>query len=51
MARHPDPGVRVALAEAVAYWSTPGVTDLLRELASDPHPDVREAARSVSEQS
>ncbi|MGW2018356.1 HEAT repeat domain-containing protein [Streptomyces sp. NPDC001927] len=51
LARHPDPGVRVALAEAVAYWSTPGVADLLRELTSDPHPDVREAARSVSEQS
>ncbi|MEU9704969.1 HEAT repeat domain-containing protein [Streptomyces sp. NPDC047981] len=50
LARHPDPGVRIALVEAVGYWSTPGVDSLVRELACDPDPDVSEAARSVSEQ-
>ncbi|MFE7600245.1 HEAT repeat domain-containing protein [Streptomyces sp. NPDC057494] len=44
LARHPDPAVRIALVEAVAYWSTPGVPDLLRELGRDPDPGVREAA-------
>ncbi|MEU8524399.1 MULTISPECIES: HEAT repeat domain-containing protein [Streptomyces] len=43
LARHPDPAVRVALVEAVAYWKTPGVPELLRELANDPDPGVREA--------
>ncbi|WP_418958508.1 HEAT repeat domain-containing protein [Streptomyces tritici] len=43
LAGHPDPAVRTALVEAVAYWSTPGVRDLLGQLATDPHPDVREA--------
>ena len=49
LARHPDPAVRTALVEAVAYWSTPGVLDLLRELADDPHPDVREAVADALE--
>jgi hypothetical protein len=33
----------VALVEAVASWSTPGVKELLHRLGQDPHPDVREA--------
>ncbi|MFD7322091.1 HEAT repeat domain-containing protein [Streptomyces sp. NPDC059875] len=47
LARHPDAAVRVALVEAVTYWSTPGVGALLRELAQDPHPDVREAVEGA----
>lgn len=43
LAGHPDPVVRVALVEAVAYWSTPGVAALLRELAGDADSGVREA--------
>ncbi|MFI6062133.1 HEAT repeat domain-containing protein [Streptomyces sp. NPDC051286] len=43
LAGHPDPQVRVALVEAVAGWSTPGVQELLHRLGQDPHPDVREA--------
>ncbi|MFG2330640.1 HEAT repeat domain-containing protein [Streptomyces sp. NPDC048604] len=49
LAGHPDPTVRTALVEAVAYWRTPGVQDLLRELADDPHPDVREAVADALE--
>ncbi|MEU2237168.1 HEAT repeat domain-containing protein [Streptomyces vietnamensis] len=47
LARHPDPTVRAALVEAVAYWSTPGVDSLLRELGNDPDPRVREAVEDV----
>ncbi|MGW3657623.1 HEAT repeat domain-containing protein [Streptomyces sp. NPDC005151] len=43
LAGHPAPQVRVALVEAVAGWSTPGVQELLHRLGQDPHPDVREA--------
>ncbi|MFJ6576621.1 HEAT repeat domain-containing protein [Streptomyces sp. NPDC091368] len=43
LAGHPDPEVRIALVQAVAYWSTPGVPELLRELGQDPDPRVREA--------
>jgi hypothetical protein len=49
LARHPDAAVRVALVEAVASWSTPGVDSVLRELAQDPHPDVREAVEDAME--
>ncbi|MEV7375883.1 HEAT repeat domain-containing protein [Streptomyces sp. NPDC090301] len=44
LARHDDPTVRIALVEAASSWSTPGVDALLRELALDPDPGVREAA-------
>lgn len=44
LAGHADPAVRTALVEAVAYWSTPGVAALLRELERDADPGVREAA-------
>jgi hypothetical protein len=44
---HPDPEVREELVWAVARWSTPGVTELLDNLADDPHPDVREAVEAV----
>ncbi|WP_216822233.1 HEAT repeat domain-containing protein, partial [Streptomyces aureus] len=44
LARHDDPAVRIALAEAAASWSTPGVDLLLKELADDLDPGVREAA-------
>ncbi|MFD4943922.1 HEAT repeat domain-containing protein [Streptomyces sp. NPDC058239] len=43
LADHPDPQVRVALVEAVANWSTPGVRELLDRLSQDPDADVREA--------
>ncbi|MFH9722925.1 HEAT repeat domain-containing protein [Streptomyces sp. NPDC017254] len=43
LAGHADPAVRIALVEAVAYWSTPGVAALLRELEDDADPGVREA--------
>ncbi|MFJ2058375.1 HEAT repeat domain-containing protein [Streptomyces sp. NPDC087908] len=43
LARHADPAVRIALVEAVAHWSTPGVDALLSELERDPDPRVREA--------
>jgi hypothetical protein len=42
LAEHPDPEVRLALACAVARWSTPGVDALLDRLAADPDPQVRE---------
>ncbi|MFE4957771.1 hypothetical protein ACFRCW_27800 [Streptomyces sp. NPDC056653] len=35
----------MALVEAVAGWSTPGVQQLLHRLSQDPHADVREAGR------
>ncbi|MCX4982742.1 HEAT repeat domain-containing protein [Streptomyces sp. NBC_00572] len=43
LAGHADPAVRIALVEAVASWSTPGVDVLLRELEGDPDSGVREA--------
>ncbi|MCX4963971.1 HEAT repeat domain-containing protein [Streptomyces sp. NBC_00654] len=43
LADHPHPDVRVALVDAVAGWSTPGVADLLHRLSDDPHANVREA--------
>ncbi|MFJ2936020.1 HEAT repeat domain-containing protein [Streptomyces sp. NPDC087219] len=43
LARHDDPTVRIALVGAASAWSTPGVDLLLRELANDPDPGVREA--------
>ncbi|WP_405686898.1 HEAT repeat domain-containing protein [Streptomyces sp. NBC_00057] len=43
LADHPDPQVRVALVEAVAHWSAPGVGVLLQRLSQDPEADVREA--------
>ncbi|MEV4253174.1 HEAT repeat domain-containing protein [Spirillospora sp. NPDC049652] len=49
LAAHPDPGVREDLVWAVAGWTTPGVAALLDGLASDPHPDVREAVEAVRE--
>ena len=49
LAAHPDPGVREGLARAVARWSAPGAAELLDGLASDPHPDVREAVEAVRE--
>ena len=49
LAAHPDPGVREALVWAVAWWSTPGVAELLAGMASDPHPGVREAVEVVRE--
>ncbi|MGW4996686.1 HEAT repeat domain-containing protein [Streptomyces hydrogenans] len=42
LAAHPDPGVRRALARAVAEWSTPGADGLLRELAGDAVTEVRQ---------
>ncbi|MFD7866700.1 HEAT repeat domain-containing protein [Streptomyces sp. NPDC059783] len=42
LAGHPDPTVRAAVVRAVARWTTPGVDDLLRDLAADPDPEVRE---------
>ncbi|MFF5917920.1 HEAT repeat domain-containing protein [Streptomyces flavochromogenes] len=47
LARHDDPAVRIALVEAASSWSTPGVDLLLRELAHDPDPGVREAVMDV----
>lgn len=49
LAAHPDPGVRKDLVWAVARWSTPGVAELLDDLAGDLHPDVREAVEAVRE--
>ncbi|MFC9794215.1 HEAT repeat domain-containing protein [Streptomyces sp. NPDC127584] len=43
LARHADPAVRIALVEAMAHWSTPGVDSLLSELEHDPDPRVRQA--------
>ncbi|MEU7703343.1 HEAT repeat domain-containing protein, partial [Streptomyces sp. NPDC039028] len=43
LARHADPAVRIALVEAVASWTAPGVDALLGELEHDPDPRVREA--------
>ncbi|WP_369145890.1 HEAT repeat domain-containing protein [Streptomyces sp. R44] len=48
LAQHPDPAVRTALVEAVAYWSTPGVDALLRELGRDADPGVREAVEDAT---
>lgn len=47
LASHPDPDVRSDLVWAIARWSTPGVAEVLDELADDPHPDVREAVETV----
>lgn len=41
---HPDPLVRVTLAEAITPWPAPGVDALLARLTKDPDPKVREAA-------
>ena len=49
LAAHPDADVRMALAEAVARWSTPGVDALLVGLAADPDPEVREVAGMIEE--
>ncbi|MEU8539604.1 HEAT repeat domain-containing protein [Streptomyces sp. NPDC048717] len=50
LAGHPDPTVRTALVEAVAYWSTPGVDALLAVLAGDPDGGVREAVGDAREE-
>ncbi|MEV7603182.1 HEAT repeat domain-containing protein [Kitasatospora sp. NPDC089797] len=47
LATHPDPTVRRELVWAVHRWSTPGVDHLLDTLATDPHPDVRQAVTDV----
>ncbi|WP_186319278.1 HEAT repeat domain-containing protein [Streptomyces sp. SAJ15] len=49
LAAHPDPTVREQLVWAVVGWSTPGVGELLDDLAEDPHPAVREAAGDARE--
>ncbi|MER5883746.1 HEAT repeat domain-containing protein [Streptomyces sp. NPDC001941] len=48
LALHPDPGVREDLVWAIGHWSTPGVAEVLRTLADDPDPDVRDAVEGVS---
>ncbi|MEV5680125.1 HEAT repeat domain-containing protein [Streptomyces sp. NPDC052069] len=48
LADHPAPAVRVALVDAVAHWSTPGVADLLHRLSADPDADVREAVEDAT---
>lgn len=49
LAAHPDTDVRMAPAEAVARWSTPGVDALLAAPAADPDPEVREMAGMIEE--
>ncbi|MFE7414341.1 HEAT repeat domain-containing protein [Streptomyces laurentii] len=49
LAGHPDPAVRRALVEAVAYWSTPGVDAVLDVLVDDPDRGVRVVVADVRE--